>query len=640
MARERSVSIIIEAKNRADAALSQVHLSLGKLAVAAGAATVAAGAVALAIAKVTEAAQKQEDADVRLAVALASIGENTAKARQSLGELASQLEKTTKQDDEAIQELMATLIQLGRVGLDQLPRVTKATIELAAVTRSDLGAAADLMAKAAQGNTTALKRWGIVLDESIPPGERFAALITLIEKNFAGVAEALGLTFSGSLKGLGNQWENFLQALGTSVIQSKALRDMLGDVSGALEDAQGWVETNRETIDQWVRSILRAVISLADLGVSTLNVASALAAIDLKVRSFTGKLTGASSYGEAVAGLDRAIIELAEKTAPAFRAEIERLRGSLDAADASAKKLPKTASDYLIVMHKVGETTVDVAEKIGNNFSGSVGGAKRAVEQFGVELSDLDARLEQLGAQTLPQMAEASALVDAAIAELLEASEAGFLSPEEFDAVLASITAVTEAIPQWKEDFSAANSELKAHTDLWKEVELVVGVQLTNSLLRVSDTAIDAALGAKVAWGEFFKSLLADIAKAIARLLIMQAIATAFPAFGKFLGLASAASSGASGTTRPETLAAQFAGGVVLSPQLELVNPFESMNMVRRPDLRTEPGSGFSREGNIEIFNRIEPIRGRQEEAVALMEEFNRLVESRGYRLVASHLYT
>jgi hypothetical protein len=642
--RKRTVSIIIEGKNLADQALSTVGLSLGKIAIAAGAATAAAGAVALALAKVTKAAIEQENSDVRLAVALASIGENTEDARRSLGQLAGELEQSTKQSDEAIQDLMATLLQLGRVSLEQLPRVTKATLDLAAVTGTELPQAADLMAKAAQGNTASLARYGIVLDKTIPNSQKFAALLELLEKNMRGTAEALGQTFAGQLQGIGNDWDNFLQALGRSVIESKALRDVLGDVSKALQNGTQWVETHRETIDGWIRSLIRATLSMADLGVSALNVASALASIDLKVRQFTGSITGPSSYGEAVANLDRAIIELADKTAPAFRAELERLRATLDATEKSTSGAGKSASDFLIVMHRQGETSVKVAAQI-KNFGKIVTETKKAVEAFGPEISELDQALQRLGIQTLPQVAETTALLDRAIQEFVAAIEAGALSPEEHDAILASLIEITKTVPTWTEQVRVLAGHTEQLRTLWEELGFTLRGAATDAALQFSDALIDAAFGAEVAWGKFFKFLLAQIAKAIARTAILQAIATAIGGHvaGNVAGQIAALTQGQhgglvrGGRHGVDSVAALLMPGEIVLPE-SLAEDFRTVAAAARGQ-STEPGAGPMRGGgNMSLFARIEPRRDREQEAIEIIENISRLVERKGYRLVASEV--
>lgn len=643
--KKRTVSIIIEAKNRADQALKSVGLSFGKLAIAAGALVVAGAAAAFALKKIAEAASKQEDADVRLAVALASIGENTKGARDAMGALASEIERTTKQSDEAIQEAIATLIQLGRIGVDQIPRVTRATVELAAVMRSDVGSAAELMAKAAQGNTAALSRYGIILDDSIPKNERFAALLTLIEKNMTGTAAAIGQTLSGSLKGIENDWDNFIQALGASIVQSETLRDLLGGVSGALQTAETWVKNNKETIDGWVRSILSSVLALSDLGVSTLNVAAALAEIDLKIRSFTGKLTGSSSYGEAMASLDMALIDLATKTGPAFQAAIDGMQRRLEASAPPVRTLDDllvkshtSLSDLLIVMHKQGETAVDVAGQI-QNFGAQLGGAKTQAQQ-------LDEILKELGGQTLAQMETQAKSVDAALRLVTEA-QAASANPEIFDPIIEQLIQMTEGVQGWTTDLSAASGVTSEIVNLMSEVQATAEQAATQGALQLGDAFVDAAFGAKISWGQAIRQILAGIAKAIAQALILRAIQFGLKFVGGGAGVAAGAavetvSAGHGGEVRGgfpglDSVAAFLTPGEIVLPRsrAEDFDAIAELGREVRRGARDGAASG-ERPGLLGAFQ-ILPRRDDRDIG-EIIEGITRLVERRGYRLVSSEV--
>ncbi|HYV18621.1 MAG TPA: hypothetical protein VFC25_06300 [Verrucomicrobiae bacterium] len=663
----RTVNILIKARNEADAALSNVGLSLGKIAIAAGAATVAAGAAAYALKQVTEAAIEQENADVRMAVALASVGENSAASRKALHDLASELEKSSRQSDEALQDMMSTLLQVGRIGVEQMPRVARATVDLAAVMRTDLASAADVMAKAAQGNTSQLRRYGIVLDESIEPSQRFAALLSLIEKNMGGTAAAIGKTLAGSLQGIANDWDNFIQALGTSIYQSQALRDILDDVSKAIQEGAGWVESHRESIDAWVRSLLRASLGFAELGGSALDVAASLAAIDLQIREATGHITGPSSYGEAMAQLDRSLIDLAQKTAPALRGELDRLKAALDATDRSAGNAKRT----LLAMHAPtgagsAKGIIDVADSI-KNFGTLAQPANKEAVQFdfvlqnmaehamegSVELSKLDTLLQQLGITTMPQLAMQAAMVDSALNQLVLARENG-MPDEQFDAILGPLMEIVKTLPQWGDQtsvvFQRLADDIQSSSDAFGNLSDAMGAQLQASAGMLSDTLIDAALGAKVVWHDFFKQLLADLLKAIARAAILDALTFGMGAAGSGIneanplpigdGRVALASGGLvrGGIPGRDSVAAMLMPGEIVLPA-SLSEDFRAFAAAARGMANTQPGSGPTMGRDpVQVFNQILPVRDRESEVADLIADISRAVERRGFHLVASRV--
>ncbi len=58
------------------------------------------------------------------------------------------------------------------------------------VTQLPLNVQADLLGKAYAGNTSALGRYGIVVDETIPKAEKFEAVLRQLEARFGGAAQA------------------------------------------------------------------------------------------------------------------------------------------------------------------------------------------------------------------------------------------------------------------------------------------------------------------------------------------------------------------------------------------------------------------------------------------------------------------
>jgi len=80
MAGDRTIDVILKAKDEASAALKSFSGVLAGVAAAVAVVTAAFAAVTAVIAAATKAASEQEKADLRLAVALASVGNNTKAA--------------------------------------------------------------------------------------------------------------------------------------------------------------------------------------------------------------------------------------------------------------------------------------------------------------------------------------------------------------------------------------------------------------------------------------------------------------------------------------------------------------------------------------------------------------------------------
>lgn len=174
-----------------------------------------------------QAAIAQEDAVNRLNFALQNQGTYTTALSQQYQAMATSLQASTRFGDEAIMSVQQRLVAIGNVGPEQMEKVTKSVLDFSTATGTELNASALLFAKAAAGNVSALSRYGIVLDESIPKSEKFAALLELVGQRMGGAAAADVLTYGGAVARAGNLWGDLQEELGKAITNSPAVRDMI-----------------------------------------------------------------------------------------------------------------------------------------------------------------------------------------------------------------------------------------------------------------------------------------------------------------------------------------------------------------------------------------------------------------------------
>ncbi|MFZ2406971.1 MAG: hypothetical protein WAW41_17680 [Methylobacter sp.] len=74
--------------------------------------------------------------------------------------------------------------------------------------------AAELLGKAYAGNTMMLGRYGIIIDDTLKKGEKFDAVLKLLNQRFGGSAQAELLTYAGQWAKLKNQWSDIQEFLG------------------------------------------------------------------------------------------------------------------------------------------------------------------------------------------------------------------------------------------------------------------------------------------------------------------------------------------------------------------------------------------------------------------------------------------
>jgi len=193
-------------------------------------------------------AEKDEEAVHRLSMALQNQGFTTDAVSKRYQDFADTLSQSTRFSRSAIEETITTLVNLGNVGPSQMDKITRATLNLATVTGRDLPQAALIMAKAAEGNLTALKKWGIELDENKTKSEQYDQLLEILSTRFGSAATEDVKNFSGAQAQLGNAIHEVLAELGNFVIKSPGVQAaMAGMTKGALDLAESLKKLSAES---------------------------------------------------------------------------------------------------------------------------------------------------------------------------------------------------------------------------------------------------------------------------------------------------------------------------------------------------------------------------------------------------------
>jgi len=191
---------------------------------------------------------EQEGAERKLADALSVVGVNSKDALERHKAFASEIQKTTVIGDEAVLKMQALGASLGKLSGTQLDQATRAAIGFSRALGIDAESAMTMVAKAAQGNFAALSRYGIVLNDSLSPQEKFNELLQIGAEKFS-IAEGEAKTAAG-------QWAQ--------------LKNAMGDVS---EQIGRTLTTAFTTVGQESQSVLQKMTS------QLLDVADALTAI-------------------------------------------------------------------------------------------------------------------------------------------------------------------------------------------------------------------------------------------------------------------------------------------------------------------------------------------------------------------------
>ncbi len=134
---------------------------------------------------------------------------------------ADALQKTTIFQDDAIEASESLLVQIGNVMPKDMEKALTATTELASGLGIDLNQATMLVAKAAEGNTAALKKAGVVIDETTAKSGDFGKVLDAVTAKFGGQAAAIAGTYQGRLIQLSNTWNNVEESIGRVITQKR-----------------------------------------------------------------------------------------------------------------------------------------------------------------------------------------------------------------------------------------------------------------------------------------------------------------------------------------------------------------------------------------------------------------------------------
>jgi len=213
----------------------------------------AALAIAGSLAFASRAAMRQEDAIFGLVAALKVAGEYTPQVTKRLTDFASAMQKITIFGDEATIEQMAYASALG-VSADKMEEAMKAAMGLAVITKS-LETATMLVARAAGGQTSMLTRYGIMLDETLSPQEKFNALLKKGAELF-DLATAKAETTSGALKQMWNAIGDVAEVIGAA---------LLPGIKAAGTSIKEWSERNQEQIGRWAEIVVAHITFVKDI---------------------------------------------------------------------------------------------------------------------------------------------------------------------------------------------------------------------------------------------------------------------------------------------------------------------------------------------------------------------------------------
>jgi hypothetical protein len=181
-----------------------------------------------------KAAQEAENALNSLNVALGQSGIYSKETSEEFQAFAEQIQETTAFEDDLVIQNIALIQSLAQLDKEGLKKATEAALNLSAALGKDLGTASEAVAKAANGNFTALNKMGIQFDKTGSQAQSFANALAAIEDKFGGSATSKLNTFSGAVEQTKNNFGNFQEQIGDLIIKNPAVIGAIGAISQAI----------------------------------------------------------------------------------------------------------------------------------------------------------------------------------------------------------------------------------------------------------------------------------------------------------------------------------------------------------------------------------------------------------------------
>jgi ubiquinone biosynthesis protein UbiJ len=233
-------------------------------------------------------ANVQEDAERKLAHAIAQTGRAAGRTLTEMKAFASARQEVTKFGDEATLAAMRTLTAFTSIKGDIFDDAIVAAQDLAEATDTDLSSAAATLGRALEDPARGmllLRRNGIILTAEqeklikgfIETGNKAAAqgvILDAVNSKYGGTAQAMANTYSGKVKQLTDAFSDLREEIGEAIkpvisemipaLQSlvKWLQGGAGGVNVlkvAIADLRGWLLDTTATFMEFIASIAKSI---------------------------------------------------------------------------------------------------------------------------------------------------------------------------------------------------------------------------------------------------------------------------------------------------------------------------------------------------------------------------------------------
>jgi hypothetical protein len=406
----------------------------GAFGVFAKGALVAAGALQVAKQAVEAFAEKETEV-ARLNQALANSGQYSAAASLQVQELAGQFEKLTGLDDGKFINVARTLLQFG-AKRENLEKYTQGVVDLAGVMGGDVEQAAFLFAKAMQGSTEMLTRYGIQIDTNRSQLEQLDQLMQQAAQRGGGQLTATQGTLRRGFTDLTHATGDWFVGVGSLIAQT------------------GILQRSLHILAEMVR-----FFSFSDAVKPAKDFQNSLEGVGESAEQVATKLEAAKTAGTALAQLT---LETLATSAEDTRAEFEALTATIQATEQAELALSQA------------QTALDLAQIDEDQNTGKIGAGEAAERRY---------RARNAGTER-EALAKLAALQGTIAAEEAKVEQAGLNT----QAVTINLNSEKDTLAKQEAAAAARQAELAANTERRQAQQLAQNQALAAAQLEVEAT--------------------------------------------------------------------------------------------------------------------------------------------------------
>ena len=217
------------------------------------------GAITGAMGFALKAFADSEKAGAQLDAVLKSTGGAAGMTREALDSLATELQRTTAFEDDAVARGEAMLLTFTNIGKDVFPMATRTMLDMSTAMNQDLQSSAIQLGKALNdpiAGISALSRVGVQFTDSqkeqiqvlMQSGNVMGAqkiILAELSKEFGGSAVAAADTLTGKWEQLKNEFGNMMEDIGNALTDGGGFKGLLDTIKNIVISVDDWMKANQ-----------------------------------------------------------------------------------------------------------------------------------------------------------------------------------------------------------------------------------------------------------------------------------------------------------------------------------------------------------------------------------------------------------